>query len=60
MTYIGSVGDRTTVSFVLGSVIVAVVSAVVFLPWGVASRLAGAAATPGTPSRSERRSEATG
>ncbi|HET9016975.1 MAG TPA: APC family permease [Thermomicrobiaceae bacterium] len=43
MTYIGSVGDRTTVSFVLGSVIVAVVSAVVFLPWGVASRLSAVA-----------------
>lgn len=39
ITAIGSVGKLTLVSFPLGTLIVAVVSATVFLPWAVASRL---------------------
>ena len=39
MTYIGSVGKGTEISFDFGTAIVAVVSIVVFLPWGLASRL---------------------
>ncbi|MGC8488895.1 MAG: hypothetical protein ACP5QO_11895 [Clostridia bacterium] len=39
MTYVGSVGKADLIPFGWGSVIVAVVSAAVFLPWGVASRL---------------------
>ena len=40
MTYIGSVGSLTTLSFFVGSAVVIVVSLLVFLPWGVASRQA--------------------
>ena len=39
MTWVGSVGGQTLVTVDTGSVIVAVVSIAVFLPWGVASRL---------------------
>lgn len=46
MTYIGSVGAKGLVSFGVGSLIVAVVSVGIFLPWGVASRVAGAAPAP--------------
>ncbi len=40
MTYIGSVGMLSVVSFFLGSAIVIVGSLLIFLPWGVASRQA--------------------
>lgn len=39
MTYIGSEGAQTYVNVQIGSVIVVVVSLVIFLPWGVASRM---------------------
>ncbi len=39
MTYIGSVGAKTLVSFNVGSLIVVVVSVLLFLPWGVGSRI---------------------
>jgi len=38
MTYIGDVGALKLVNFELGSIIVVLVSVVIFLPWGVASR----------------------
>lgn len=40
MTYIGGVGAKSWVSLNVGSLIVVVVSVLVFLPWGVASRIA--------------------
>jgi amino acid transporter len=43
MTYIGSVGGKDVISIGIGSVIVVVVALVLFLPWGVASRLSEAA-----------------
>ncbi len=39
MTYIGGVGAKSLVNIDIGSVIVVLVSVLVFLPWGVASRL---------------------
>lgn len=39
MTYIGGVGAKNLVSVDLGSVIVCLVDVIVFLPWGVASRV---------------------
>ena len=39
MTYVGSVGRLTVIPFGWASVVVAVVSVALFLPWGVASRL---------------------
>lgn len=39
MTYIGSEGAKNFVSVQIGSVIVVVVALVIFLPWGVASRM---------------------
>jgi len=38
MTYIGDVGALKLVNFELGSIIVILVSVLIFLPWGVASR----------------------
>jgi len=39
MTYIGSEGAQNYVNVQIGSVIVVVVALVIFLPWGVASRM---------------------
>ncbi|PSR26929.1 MAG: amino acid transporter [Sulfobacillus benefaciens] len=39
MTYIGGVGAKSVVNIDLGSLIVVVVSVLVFLPWGVAARM---------------------
>lgn len=39
MTYIGSVGAKKWINIDVGSLIVVLVSLIVFLPWGVASRL---------------------
>jgi len=42
MTYIGGVGAKSLLNINLGSIIVVAVTLVVFLPWGVASRLSQA------------------
>ena len=47
MTYVGSVGRLSIIPFAWGSILVAVVSVGLFLPWGVASRLEKAAREPG-------------